>query len=160
MTIRHIFVLTLTCTFGLFATVHSTYACQFHGAGFDGSLWTGRQPASTQKAYDSFLPTKPANQSKIELSLPPMIRAKVKSDETFTIGYTAEGEDSVIKVEIDPGPGMTVLEDTITLTGKNGEHTFVLQPQTKGNYRLVVTARHLNNTDLPKLRRAVYVNIY
>lgn len=163
MNIRHLLASILTCTFAMFALFSSSeavYACQFHGAGFDASLWTERHSLSTRKTYDSFLPKKPANQSKIKLSLPPMIRAKVESDETFTVGYAAEGEDPVIEVQIDPGPGMTVREDTIKLAGKDGEHTFVLLPQTKGNYRLVVTARHLNNAELPVLKRAVYVNIY
>ena len=140
----------------LFTQANYTHACFFHG-GFGNSPWSNYEPRSGGLRYNGT-----NSVSKIKLSLPSMIRAKVKKEEALTVSYSymSEGENPTIQLFVDISPGITIADNKVNLIGKSGQHTFMLQPQTSGIYRLMVTARDLNNNDIPSLRETVYVNIY
>jgi len=143
-------------SFVLLTQPESAEACFMHGG---GSPWGGFEPRAGGRLNNDGFAAYANTAPKLKVSLPSMIRAKVEQDETLTISYTAESEGPNIELLVDIGPGVTIPDNKINLIGKNGQHTFTLQPQASGIYRLMVSARDLNNKEIPEFRQAIYVNV-
>jgi len=144
----------------IFSQTTNTYACYLEMYGYSsGSNFHQRAGGM------SFKPSmaKPVDDSKFQLSLPSMIRGKADEQKALTVSYSHSDstEDTAVQILVKLMPGIkTVGENTVRLKGKSGEHTFMLQPQQSGIFRLIVTARDVNDKDIPVLREAVYVNIF
>ena len=137
------------------------YSCFFHQGGFGYGPGQGFQDQPAGMSYTP-MTARPDPDAKLRLTLPAMLRGSIEEEKSLTVSfdYADEIADPSIELFIDLMPGMTVDEDTIRLQGKSGQHTFQLQPQQTGIFRLIVTARDVNNDDIPELREVVFVKIF
>ena len=137
-----------------------THACFLDGYGF--SPGPGFHKRAATMSFNPLI-SKPAEDALFRLFLPTVIRGKTSESKALTVSYNHRGNtpDPEIQLFVDLMPGIkTVGSNRVELKGKSGEHTFMLQPQQSGIFRLIVTAKDINNKAIPELREAVYVKIF
>ena len=151
------------------ASFHSEagYACMNHGEGLGLPPWLHTDTNTDAKrslpgTISHMRETKLKRAVKIKAQS--MLRAKLNSPQELKVSYSFPGDYKEYKtrlsIDFGLGNGLDLDEQSVTLDGKTGEHTFVLQTRKSGSYRLRLTARDLTDQKLRPGFKTVFVNVY
>ena len=137
-----------------YALSFAAHCCEFHGANGRGfGMRFGHVPSS---------PSAELGQRPIELSTPPLVKAVKNQPTQLPIRYNSSVQGQNPSVQLSIAIDSTELKSdarSVVLQGEIGEHTFEILPKSAGTYRLVVTAKVLNQLNAMATHSVIYLKV-